>query len=409
MAHKSLIVVGAGMVGAACALRLQAAGFAVSLVDPGPADRASSFGNAGHIAVEQVEPLASWATVRQAPTMLFGVGGPLDFRLSDIGCWLPWSARLLKACGRDQVRRGRGALRDLTLPAVQAWRDLLALADAPGLMIEDGHTLLWFDARAAQTGRSKWQRADTGSARCRHMTSDELAAYRSVLTGRLPVAGLHIEGTARLTSPQHVRDSLIAAFEAKGGNRLAAQVVNVSAAGEVDLADGSRLNADLVLVTAGVRSGGLLAALGTPVPLIAERGYSIQFPVPSWSSDLSTTVLDDWSVVLAPQAEGLRATSYVEFGRADAPADPRKWDRLISRVRALGLAVPDDCQRWMGCRPTLPDYVPAIGAWPGEKLLYAFGHQHLGVTLAAVTAERIVRLADGEATSPDLDLRRFAS
>jgi D-amino-acid dehydrogenase len=409
MACKSLVIVGAGMVGAACALRLQAAGYAVTLVDPGPADRASSFGNAGHIAVEQVEPLASWATVFQAPSMLFGVGGPLDFRLSDIGHWLPWSARFLRACGRDQVHRGTGALRDLTVPAVQAWRDLLALADAPDLMIEEGHALLWFDARSAETGRSKWQQADTGAARCRDMTSDELAAYRSVLAGRPPVAGLHVEGTARLTSPQQVRDALIAAFKARGGTRLMGEVVRVSSEGRAELADGTRLEADQVLVTAGVRSGSLLSALGTPIPLIAERGYSIQFPAPSWPTDLPTTVLDDWSVVMAPQAEGLRATSYVEFGRADAPADPRKWERLIARVRALGVVVPDDCRRWIGCRPTLPDYVPAIGAWPGQRLLYAFGHQHLGVTLAAITAERIERLADGGATSPQLDLRRFAA
>ena len=56
---ETIIVIGAGMVGAACALRLQSAGFQVALVDPGPPERAASFGNAGHIAVEQVEPLSS--------------------------------------------------------------------------------------------------------------------------------------------------------------------------------------------------------------------------------------------------------------------------------------------------------------------------------------------------------------
>ena len=45
----------------------------------------------------------------------------------------------------------------------------------------------------------------------------------------------------------------------------------------------------------------------------------------------------------------------------------------------------------MGPRPTPPDYLPAIGRsarW--SSVYYAFGHQHLGLTLAAVTAE-IVR------------------
>jgi D-amino-acid dehydrogenase len=47
-------------------------------------------------------------------------------------------------------------------------------------------------------------------------------------------------------------------------------------------------------------------------------------------------------------------------------------------------------ERWMGARPTLPDYLPAIGrsARVGN-LFYAFGHQHLGLTLAPITAELV--------------------
>jgi D-amino-acid dehydrogenase len=43
-------------------------------------------------------------------------------------------------------------------------------------------------------------------------------------------------------------------------------------------------------------------------------------------------------------------------------------------------------------------------------LLYAFGHQHLGLTLAAVSSELIASLARGEATAVDVtpfDLERF--
>jgi len=407
MADKTLIVVGGGMVGAACALRLQTAGHAVTLIEPGPATRAASFGNAGHIAVEQVEPLASWATVRQAASMLFAVGGPLDFRLADAGAWAPWSVRYLAACSRSRFREGTETLRDLTTPAIRAWRDLLGMAGASDLMVEDGHVVLWFDPRTAQAARARWRRADTGSARYRDLNADDLTKFATVMTAHRPVDGLRIDGTARLTSPQQVRDALISEFEARGGRRQTQEARRVSAAGEVELAGGERLNADMVLVAAGVQSAALLTELGAPVPLIAERGYSVQFSAPAWPTDLPTAVLEDSSIVLAPQAEGLRATSYVEFARPDSPPDPRKWRRLITRLRGLGLEAPEDCQRWMGSRPTLPDYVPAIGAWPGRRLFYAFGHQHLGITLAAITAERIEALVEGDDTDRRLDIRRF--
>jgi D-amino-acid dehydrogenase len=48
---------------------------------------------------------------------------------------------------------------------------------------------------------------------------------------------------------------------------------------------------------------------------------------------------------------------------------------------------------WMGFRPSLPDSLPVIDQVCEGKVLLAFGHQHLGLTQAAVTAEMVVRMA----------------
>lgn len=110
-------------------------------------------------------------------------------------------------------------------------------------------------------------------------------------------------------------------------------------------------------------------------------------------------------------ASGVRAASFVEFGRADRPADPRKWARLRKHVAALGLSFRLPGREWMGARPTLPDYLPAIGrSRYAHNLLYAFGHQHLGLTLAAITGEAVGAIARGEPSPVDLgpfDIDRF--
>ena len=67
------------------------------------------------------------------------------------------------------------------------------------------------------------------------------------------------------------------------------------------------------------------------------------------------------------------------------------------------LDVPEDAPMWMGCRPTLPDSLPAIGRLrcaPG--IIAAFGHQHLGLTLAAITGELVASIASGTPASVDL-------
>ncbi len=60
----------------------------------------------------------------------------------------------------------------------------------------------------------------------------------------------------------------------------------------------------------------------------------------------------------------------------------------------------------MGPRPTLPDYLPGIGRAPGSHdVYYAVGHQHLGLTLAAVTADLVADLVTGH--PPRLNIRAF--
>jgi D-amino-acid dehydrogenase len=63
----------------------------------------------------------------------------------------------------------------------------------------------------------------------------------------------------------------------------------------------------------------------------------------------------------------------------------------------------------MGNRPTLPDYLPVIGRsqrHPG--LIFAFGHQHLGLTLSGVTARLIRDLVAGHSSPPaGLGIERF--
>ena len=108
-------------------------------------------------------------------------------------------------------------------------------------------------------------------------------------------------------------------------------------------------------------------------------------------------------MVLTRFRSGLRATSFVEFGRTASPPDPRKWKRLRAHVHALGLPFEQPVAEWMGARPTLPDYLPAIGRSARHPhIFYAFGHQHLGMTLSAITGELVGALVAEEAPAVDL-------
>ncbi len=406
------LVVGGGVVGKACALALRRAGESVTLLDPQGTPRPASYGNAGHIATEQVAPLASPAALASAFRRLFGLGGALDFRLSDIGAWGPWAARFVAASTVERAAQGQRALGGLLKDALPAWRRLAEGLGRSDLLIERGHVVIWESPASARAGRAAWEAADIGQARLTPLAEPTKARLEQLIRPAI-AGGVAFQNTGQISDPTLMLRLLDEAFEAAGGQRLAGQVRRLSNSGGrvvAELSDGKRLAPERVLITGGVGSGALMRDLGHAAPIISERGYHLEGGARHWD-DLPPVVFEDRSMILTRFGDRLRAASFVEFGRETAPPDPRKWARLRRHLTELDVRLEGPVAEWMGARPTLPDYLPAIGVSRRVgNLYYAFGHQHLGLTLAATTGELVAALMGGGAPEVDLaafDLARF--
>ncbi|VXC72037.1 NAD(P)/FAD-dependent oxidoreductase [Sphingomonas sp. 8AM] len=407
---RSAIVVGDGVVALNVALALQKRGTQVTIVAPDAPWRGASWGNAGHIAVEQVAPLASLSTIASVPTRLFSRGGALALPARAIGWWLPFTLRLLRASTPARFARGKAALSAMLATAIPAWQRVLAEAGMPELLRVDGHYVVWETPATAARGRAAWLAADTGTATVRNATGEELARLRT-LTG-VPLAGaIRFEGSGQITDTGALGEALAKRFSAAGGARVydrARSVIERDGGVRVTLDEAAPLDADVVVVAAGAASAPLVAPLGLRAPLIAERGYHIEGDPGDWPADQPPVVFEDRAMIVTRFAQRLRAASIVEFAAVATPADPRKWARLRAHVAALGLPLREPVAPWMGARPTLPDYLPAIGR--RGAVAYAFGHQHLGLTLSATGGEALAALLHGETPAYDLapfDLARF--
>jgi D-amino-acid dehydrogenase len=405
------LILGGGVVGLSIATGLQRVGIEVTVIDTAPALGAASWGNAGHIAIEQVEPLASWPVIRSAPRRLFSRGGALGLPPSQIKRWLPFAWRMASAANR--VDHGRTALRSLLTNALPAWKSLNEHLGMPGLVRETGHFVVWESAASAAAGLAAWRSTDIGSARFHACDADEMRQLASLMK-QAPAGAIRFENTAQIADLPKLADSLRTSITARSGrivNAKARAIDHRERSVSVTLGDGSPIEADFAVVAAGVRSRELMQPYCRSVPIIAERGYHLQMTDHRWP-DLPPVVFEDRSMIVTRFESGLRAASFVEFGDIDAPPDERKWQRLRSHVTALGLPCNDPARQWMGARPTLPDYLPAIGRLPhAPNILYAFGHQHLGLTLAAITGDLIAQLATNSPTAVSLtpfDLQRFS-
>lgn len=404
---QRIAIVGGGIVGLTTALALRANGWPVAIVDPDDVNSAAAWGNAGHIATEQVEPLASWEMVRSVPSRAFNAGGAVSLPLAALPQWLPFGLRLLRAAGR--AGESRQILAGLLADALPAWRSFVQLLGQTSVLREQGHIVLWESPATAANGLAAWRRANIGTTTFRELTNDECAEFGALLA-RPPAGGIRFEGTAQIADPIRLRESLLGALRGQGCEfvRGRARAIRPDASRAIlQLEDGNAVAADGVVVAAGAASAPLIEPLGTRVPMIAERGYHVQSAVHRWP-DLPPVVFEDRSMILTRFDSTLRAASFLEFTVVDAPPDARKWQRLRDHVTALGIPLLGTMQEWVGSRPTLPDYLPAIGRLrEHSNVYYAFGHNHLGLTLAPLTSQLMVDLIANHSTSRDLSPLRI--
>ena len=404
---QQFLIIGDGVVGLSAGVALARAGHGVLVVGDG-APSAASLGNAGHIAVEQVAPLASMASVLSLPKRLWPCGAAA-FPAGAWPVWLPFGMELLEAARADRFAAGHAALKTLMAGAMPAWRALCDSLPGEPLLRESGHLVLWESDSGAAAGLAGWQSADTGTASFSAASAEELAAVAQVAQGA--VGGIRFSGTAQMRSHPRLMEALRRALLDAGG-RIETGVATTRRLGRriaVSL-NGADLGANrTILIAAGARSGELMRAAGHRVPIVAERGYHLRWQAERWPDALPPLVFEQRSLIVAKFEGYVQASSFVEFARfADAP-DPRKWERLERHVRELGLPVDGAFTRWMGARPTLPDYLPAIGRSARvENLCYAFGHQHLGLTLAPITAQMLTAMAAGDSAEvAAFDIERF--
>jgi glycine/D-amino acid oxidase-like deaminating enzyme len=409
---RSIAVIGGGIIGLSSAIALLDRGFTVTVFDADPDCRAASWGNAGHIAVEQVEALASPAALKSVPRRLFSMGGALALPPSMAARWLPFAARLVAASMPARFAAGTSALTPLVAAAMPAWQDLVRTIDHEDLLRRDGHVVLWESAATAAAGRAKWARTEIGTARIED-ADDALLQQLGGIT-RSVGGAIRFTGSGQIADLDRLAVALKATLVARGGRIVRAEAKLARHGNRIQVVDH---DTDLVLVAAGVRSRMLLEPLGYLVPMIAERGYHIRarldIGADHWPADMPPLVFEDRSMIVTSYADTVQAASFVELGDPDAPADPRKWQRLERHVAELGLPIAGPYSRWMGSRPTLPDYLPAIGrSTTSANLFYAFGHQHLGLTLAPITAQIVAALVTETAPPvpiPAFSLSRFAT
>jgi D-amino-acid dehydrogenase len=389
-----ILVVGAGVIGLTAALRLADEGRAVTLADPNPPGSGASHGNAGTIADYAVMPVGTPDVLRDLPRLLFDRHSPLAIRRASLWSLAPWLVRFARQSLPGPAARNAAALAALLSDAAPRWADLAARVGAADLMQDRGCLYAYASAAEGRAAEAGLQARRALGVTVDRLTPADLAALEP---GLPPMAGgaAFFPNARFLTDPGAVMARLAQAAQAAGVEIVQARIDRLDIAPDSIAASGpgTRITARQVVIAAGAHSRALAAQAGTRVPLDTERGYHLEFdgPAPVTRPTCATAP----GFYLCPMAGRLRVAGTVELGGLTAPPSPHRSDRLLQGARRLFPHLPDPDRTWMGFRPSLPDSLPVIGPAADARVILAFGHGHLGVTLAPRTAQAVADLAAG--------------
>lgn len=444
-----VIVIGGGVIGAACAFRLAQTGRDVLLLNADGPEAAASFGNAGHIATEQLFPLANKEVLRKSWRYLLDADSPLRVRAAYLLPLMPWLARFVWAARDHAYVRGVAALVALQHSALADMTDLLVDADIGHLLHCNGHLEVFETPVGGQAAHAQAERLMAYGVESVQLSADAVRAQVPTLNPGVQGAVQYL-GSGHVDDPWAVCQGLRNALVRSGGKIRQGRAVQIAVdrpqEAAVMLENGRQLRSEQVLVCAGAWSKPLAASLGYHVPLDTERGYHISVgglpPGPGdglarslggggfcagqggahavgggHGAERSATQIpglqrpvasNERKVIMTSMSMGLRMTGTVEFGGLKLAPDPRRFQLLKRQLQALLPGIDTtDMRTWMGFRPSLPDHLPVLGRAPlHNPVFFAFGHQHLGLTLAGVTAAVMAELMHTN-TSP-IDLKPYA-
>lgn len=395
-----IAIIGAGVIGLAIALRLAGAGREVVLIDPEAPGSGASYGNAGTIADYAVLPVGTPDVLRNLPSLLFDRNSPLAIRRAALPALMPWLLRFARQSLPAAARRNSLAIAGLTADAAASWETLAAEIGGTDLLNRRGCLYLYDSAKARAAGEADMANRRTLGIRVEMLSPGELARMEPALPGFEGGAALFPDAIF-LSDPGKMVARLCQAALASGARHIRARVTGLTReAGGVTLTGPDfTLRARTAILAAGAHSRALARQAGDRIPLDTERGYHVEYDMetPRLSRPASPTARGFY---LCPMTGRLRVAGTVELGGLTAPPSPHRIARLDEGARRLFPDLPPPSRTWMGFRPSMPDSLPVIGpSRAGPEVLHAYGHGHIGLTLAPLTARLIEGALSGRANA----------
>jgi D-amino-acid dehydrogenase len=411
MSQRRVVVIGGGVIGAACAYYLSRDGWQVTVIDQGVFGRGCSHANCGLVCPSHVLPLAAPGALRLALGSLFQPDAA--FRVKprlDLSLW-GWFWKFARRCNRHDMLEAGRAIQSLLNSSRRLYDELLA-AEPLDCEWEARGLLIVLHSRAGMehyAGTDRLLRDEFQLPAQRH-DGDAVKAFEPALKPGLG-GGWYYPGEAQLR-PDRLMSAWRRVLEARGvairDNCPLQDFAHAQGRAQAAVTPQGTIEAEAFVVATGAWTPLLKRQLGCRVPIQPGKGYSITMPRPQRCPALPL-IFEEHRVAITPMQSGYRIGSTMEFAGYDETLDPQRLE-ILKRGASHYLEEPY-CEpveeRWFGWRPMTYDGKPIIDQSPAlANVTIAAGHNMLGVSMALATGKLVAELLS--AKPPHLDPAPFA-
>ena len=401
---SKVAVIGAGIIGICTAYFLRKNGHQVTLYDQNEPGTQTSFGNAGLFARHECVTANSPHLWKNLPSMLFNKNGPLVIDWFYVFTHLPWAIRFLRNCTSARVEHIAKSLSAFSCQAGLAYEEIFDDVDVSNNIVHKEPIFLYESKKLFEQNQYAFNLRKKNDVQFVVINKEDIAKIEPRLEP-IYYNGVILKGESFTKSPLEITQKIFNNFIKNDGHFIKIKIKSIIQKDHSVFLkyEEKEQQFDKIIVAAGAWSNMLARTIGDNFPLDTERGYHIVFEN---NNNLLTHPVG-WAKTgfyMTPMKDGIRVAGTVEIAGLKKPMNKNMLSMIEKTARRILPQLGKVKSEWIGFRPTLPDSLPIIGeSKKCQNVYYAFGHQHLGLSLAAVTGKVMQSLIEKKNTNINID------
>ena len=394
--QKSITIIGGGIIGLSCAVKLAEAGADVVVIEKNEVGYGCSYGNAGWMTPCFAMPLPMPGMLIKSMKWMLNPSGPLYIKPVPSVLLSQWLTRFLLSMTEAKAQTAIEALVKLSIKSLQDYKQL-ALEYPEIDMQQKGLLMVSATRDGVKAATQEMELVAKHGIPGSFLTGEQIKEFEPALRGNL-LGGVYFSQEAH-AEPLKVVQAL-----AKKAQKLGVKILehtefqkaNIATDGKtkkiksIQTSNGEMVSDSFVLA-AGSWSQALADNLSLNVPIMGGKGYALIVDKLEAQPKVPIMIVDR-KIAITPRANSLRIAGTLELVNQDFSITERRVKAIFEGAKEF-LQIPNDIkvhETWRGLRPCTPDGVPLIG-WAKDysNLMMACGHQMLGLQAGLGTGQLV--------------------